>query len=272
MSGEDKARETAARLKKEAEEKTNTEKMEMAELKNDLAKINDDPELMKMYQQNAQVGAKNLSGELPLLKIYSVGKSKAELADGRKPTDGWLFYKPLGIQFETATCHILTISRGFRAKGMVDQKTGKPGDPKYNQLMGGVIINGSDLLPFVMYFTGLKLSNLWEFGKEAGKFTKMKPVPIPMFALTVKMGTEQVENSYSESWIATFEILKSQTGFPIVVTDQTLFEHLRDSVDTVEDMIASVIEAKSTEESGEEPVRIKTSESTPIDDEDDPPY
>jgi hypothetical protein len=269
MSGEDKAREMAEKLKKDASIKAEGEKTAMAELKNELANIKEDPELMKMYQQNAQVGAKNLSGELPLLKIYSVGKSKAELADGRKLTDGWFFYKPLGIQFETITCHILTISRGFRAKGMVDQKTGKPGEPKFNQIMGGVIIDGSELRPFVMYFTGLKLSNLWEFGKEAGKFTKMKPVPIPMFALTVKMGTEQVENSYSESWIATFEILKSQTGFPIVVTDQTLFERLRESVDTVEDMIASVIEAKSTEDQVDQPVKIKTSESTPIAGEED---
>jgi hypothetical protein len=249
MTGQDKLRATAEGLKKNVEMKEQKEKTDMAELKNELATIQGNPELMKLYQDNAKVGADNLSGELPLLKIYSAGKSKAELADGRKPTDGWFFYKPLQIQFETVTCHILTISRGFRAEGMLNQKTGKKDEPKFNQVMGGVIIDGADLRPFVMYFTGLKLSNLWAFGKEAGKFTKMKPVPIPMFALTVKMGTDQRANSFGgDSWIATFEILKTPEGSPIVVTDPVLFEYLRDNVDKVEDTIASVIEAKSTEE------------------------
>ena len=248
MTGFDKAKEVAEGLKKNVEMKKEKEKHDMAELKNELATIQADPELMKMYQENANVGAKNLSGELPLLKIYAAGRSKAELVDGKKPTDGFFFYKPTQAQYESVTCHILTISRGFRAKGMVDVKTGKEAEPKFNQVMGGVIIDGAELRPFVMYFTGLKLSNLWEFGKEAGKFTKMKPVPIPMFALTVKMGTKQVENSYGESWIATFEILKTSEGSPIVVTDTMLFEYLRDNVETVEDTIASVIEAKNTEE------------------------
>jgi hypothetical protein len=249
MSGEDKLRDTANKLKQQTERVEAREKTDMDELKNKLATIQADPELMKMYQDNAKVGADNLSGELPLLKIYSAGKSKAELADGRKPTDGWFFYKPLQMQFETVTCHILTISRGFRAEGMLNQKTGKKDEPKFNQVMGGVIIDGADLRPFVMYFTGLKLSNLWAFGKEAGKFTKMKPVPIPMFALTVKMGTEQRANSFGgDSWIATFEIQKTEDGFPIVVTDPVLFEYLRDNVEKVEDTIASVIEAKESEE------------------------
>ena len=264
MSGQDKLRETAEKLKHDTTVKEEKEHTDMTELKNELATIQADPELMKMYKDNAGVGAKNLSGELPLLKIFSAGKSKAELADGKRPIDGWFFYKPTQSQYETITCHILTISHGYRAEGMVNQKTGKKDEPKFNQLMGGVIIDGGELRPFIMYFTGLKLSKLWEFGKEAGKFTKMKPVPIPMFALTVKMGTERVQNSYGESWVATFEIVKSPEGLPIVVTDSMLFEYLRDHVDTLEDTISSVIDAKSTEEQIPEKI-----ESVPVNEPDD---
>ena len=248
MSGIDEARKVAEGLKKDTNTKQEKVETAMAELKQNLAKISADPELVKMYQDSAEVGAGNLAGELPLLKIYSTGKSIAELKDGTEPKNGSFFYKPLQKQFDGVTCHILTISRGFRAEGMVDKKSGEKGEPKFNQVVGGVIIDGSELLPFVMYFTGLKLSRLWEFGKEASKYTKMKPVPVPMFALTVKLGTEQVVTTYGKSWVVNFEILKNDDGFPVVIGDQTLFSFLKKNVVTMEDTLSSLIAAKSTEE------------------------
>lgn len=248
MNGIDKAREVAENIKKDVGTKQEKVETAMAELKQNLAKIQADPELMKMYQESADVGAGNLAGELPLLKIFSTGKSVAELKDGTEPKNGSFFYKPLQKQFDGVMCHVLTISRGFRAEGMVDKKSGEKGEPKFNQVLGGVIIDGNDLLPFVMYFTGLKLSRLWEFGKEAGKYTKMTPVPIPMFALTVKLGTEQVVTTYGKSWVVNFEILKNEDGFPIVIGDQTLFNYLKSKVVSVEDTLSSLIAAKSAEE------------------------
>jgi hypothetical protein len=98
----------------------------------------------------------------------------------------------------------------------------------------------------------LKLSKLWEFGKEAAKYTKAKPVPIPMFVLTVKLTTEKVTHPYGKSWIIDFEIEKSKDGTPELVTDPGMFQFLRDHVETVEDTIASLIETKSTEDDGKQ--------------------
>ena len=254
MTGRDKFEAAVKKIKKDVSAKNAEEVKIMAEVKNELATIAADPALVKMYQESADVGAKNLSGELPLLKVYSAGKSKAELADGSKPKDGWFFYKPLQKQFEKVTCHVLTISRGFRAEGMVNAKTGKKDEPKFNQVMGGVILDEGKLLPFIMYFTGLKLQNLWDFGKEASKYTKAKPIPIPMFTMMVSLGTERKESAYGESWVVTFTILKNKDGMPDVIADPELFTYLKENVMVMEDTIASIIEAKSTEDQFGNPV------------------
>ena len=246
MKAQDKAREVAKKIGKESKDK---EKKAVAEVKSSLIQLRQNPELAKLYKDNAEVGAKNLGGELPLLKVHKTGKSTTnELADGSQPNDGWFFYKPTMEQFESITCHILTISRGFRADGLNKKDV-------YHQLMGGVIVEGDaigDIKPFVTYLTGLKLSPMWDFGKEARKYTKARPVPIPMFSLKIKLTTEEVKNNYGKSWIIKFEIVKDKDNNPVLITDPGLFQFLLDHVEQVEDMIASVIEAKSSEEAGEE--------------------
>lgn len=240
-----------------------SEQKAMAEVKNQLAAIKDNPQLAQMYQDNAQVGAGNLAGELPLLKVHATGRStKSMLADGSEPTDGYFFYKPTGQQFETIKCHILTISRGFRAKSMEEGK-----DDQFNQILGGVIIDGVDLKPFIMYFTGLKLSNLWEFGKMAKKYTHAKPVPIPMFALTVELTTKKVDNSFGKSWIIGFEIVKSdlEDESPILVMDPGEFTYLKDNVEVLEETIASIIAAKSSKDIDEPTKPIKATDVEPED-------
>ena len=244
MTAKDKLRKKVDLMKAEAKAK---EKAEGKAAENALMTVRQNPELVKMYEDNAQVGAQNLVGELPLLKIHKIGKStKNELADGSKPNDGWFFYRPTREQFEKIECHILTISRGFRAEGMQGKKD------VFNQLMAGVIINNGDIKPFITYLTGLKLSPMWEFGKEAAKYTKAKPIPIPMFALKVRLTTEEVTHSFGQSWIIKFEILKNDDGFPVVVTDQGRFQYLRDHVETVEDTIESLISVRSTEQAVEQ--------------------
>src|SRR3990167_1747416 len=81
-----------------------------------LAVISQNKNMSKLYQDNAQVGADNLGGVMPLLKIHSVGRSsKNELAEGGEPHDGWFFYAADGTQYQNPICHILSISAGFRA-------------------------------------------------------------------------------------------------------------------------------------------------------------
>lgn len=242
--GEKAFREMGEKLRKDKEEKVAQDKEKQALALNQLAQLRQNADLAKMYSENAQVGAENLSGELPLLKVHAVGKSmKNELQDGSEPNNGWFFYKPTGEQLESVRCHILTISKGFRAQGIEN------GKEIFNQVVGGVIIgDGAEMKPFIMYFTGLKLKPLWEFGKEAAKYTRMKPISIPMFALTVKMTTEKVKNNYGKSWIVNFEIEKLEDSSPVLIMDPGEFQYLKDNVEMVEDTIASLIAAKQVKD------------------------
>lgn len=240
--GEKAFREMGEKLKAEKEAKVESDKKGTELALNQLAQLRQNADLAKMYSESSQVGADNLSGELPLLKVHSVGKStKNELSDGTEPKDGWFFYKPTGEQFETVRCHILTISKGFRAEGMEKKMI-------FNQVIGGVIMDGAEMKPFIMYMTGLKLSPMWDFGKAASKYTKMKPISIPMFALTVNMKTEKVANNYGKSWIINFEIMKHEDGSPELVMDPGEFQFLKDHVEMVEDTIESLITAKAVKD------------------------
>lgn len=261
MTGRDQAMATVAKLKKELLEERGEDVKGMEEAKNALAKIQASPELVKMYQDNALVGATNLAGELPLLKIHATGRSQNQLNDGSEPDDGSFFYKPTKEQYKEIDCHILTISKGFRADGFEGKKD------VFHQILAGVIINEGDLKPFVMYFTGVKLDNLWKFGKEASIYTKAKPVPLPMFTLKVKLTTERVKHSYGMSWVVNFGIMKDGEDFPLVVADPELFTFLRDHVDTVEDTIASLIAVRSTGEENEEIPAVSGEEEKFVDPE-----
>ncbi len=243
MAGIDKAREEADKLKKDILDEDFKEKVVMEQVKNELATIANNPELVKLYNDNARVGSENLGSDLPQLKIHATGKSTTNtLADGTEPTDGYFFYKPSQQQFKEVVVHILTISRGFRAEGMSGQKD------VFNQILSGVIINEGDQRPFIMYFTGTKLQNLWNFGKEAGKYTHARPVAIPLFALLVKMNTQKVETTYGKSWVVSFSIMKNEADDPIVITDIGEFQFLRDMVDMMNETIEKVIAAKVLEE------------------------
>lgn len=210
-----------------------------------------DPELAELYQNNAMVGADNLGASLPLLKVHSTGKSNSQLEDGTEPDDGAFFYSPTKQQFETVDCHILTISRGFEAPSLEDKNR-----LIFNQLMSGVIVNDGLNLPFITYFTGLKLERLWNFGKEAAQYTRKRPIGIPMFALTVRLTTEKIDHAksdkYGKAWVINFEILKEHNGYPSLVTDKGKFQFLLENVATVEDMIQQIIASKSSEDGFEQ--------------------
>lgn len=255
MSGYEQAKETANKLKSATNEQAAQEKETMLEVKNQLEAIASNADLAKLYSDNAKVGASNLSGETPFLKVHSTGRSRNELADGSEPTDGSFFYKPTGEQFDGITCHILTISRGYKALGMAEN--GKQAKDVFNQLLGGMIVSKGEYKPFLLYMTGKKLSNMWEFGKQASRYTKAKPFGIPMFALTVKLTTEKVVNTYGKSWVINFEIVKNEDGNPTLVVDAGEFQFLKDSADLSEEMMNSLISATETKKEvlGDTPVR-----------------
>lgn len=237
----EKARAVADKIKADKAQEESQELAKGEEAKNQLEAIKGNGALADMYRQNATAGAENLGGETPRLVIHATGKSQNNvLADGSDPTDGYFFYKPTGEQFKEIYCHILTISRGFRAPGMNDD-----GKEVFNQLLGGVIIEEGGYKPFVVYFTGLKLNSLWEFGKLASKYTKARDLPIPMFALTVKLTTEKVDSAYGKQWGFKFEIVNNEDGSVKLISDQATFSYIRNAVDSSEEMIRAIIDSKA---------------------------
>jgi len=262
MTEYDKAKATAEKIKadvaksKEIQEQPKDLTEAKTKVQNQLQAISNDQALVDMYKSNAEVG-----GSLPLLKVHTLGKStKNELADGSQPKDGWFFYKPTGEQFETLTCHILTISRGYVTPDMNNKD-------KFNQILAGVIVDEKGLKPFLMYMTGTKLSNMWDFGKDARKYTKAKPFPIPMFALTVNLTTETKATQFGKSWIINFEIEKNEDNSPVLITDPGLFQALKDMVGEVKETIENLINKKSSEEEATtikaEPVDINQENTDP---------
>ena len=247
MTGLDKARQIAESLKEGVKMSEEKNKIEMAEAKKSLDVLKVNANLAQLYQDSASIGSENLASEVPLLKVHAAGRSTTNiLADGRKPNDGWFYYKPTKEQFETVECHILTISRGFRADGLQNDKNEKKS--VFNQLVAGVMSEGGIYKPFVMYFTGLKLQSLWDFGKQASAFTKAKPVSIPMFALSVKLSTKEVSHEYGVAWVIGFEIMSDAEGYAKIVTDEREFKALRDLAIKAQDTVTSIIDAKKRED------------------------
>ena len=240
MEGKQAFIEKGKQLIKNIEEKEEKETQTLQTVKNQLATVKQNQKLAQMYQESAEMGSKNLAASLPLLKVHATGKSmKNQLIDGTEPQDGYFFYMPTKEQYKTIECHVLSVSRGYKAKGMEE------GKDTYNQIMSGIIINDGTFKPFIMYFTGIKLRKLWDFGKEASLYTKNPNFTIPLFALQVRLTTEKVKTNFGMSWVINFEIMKNEENEPLLVTDERQFNILRQSVIKVEDMVSSLIESSS---------------------------
>lgn len=203
--------------------------------------------LAAMYNQNANLGAENLDGNKPYLKIHSAGRSTTNtLANGKDPQDGNFFYGPTQEEFEELECHILTISRGFYTE-QEDKKTGEK-KQKWNQLMTGIILNDDDMKPFIMFITGKRLSPMWDFGKVLRPWTKRKPIPYPMFAMTVKMKTHREKNEHnSYSWIIDFELVKGDDDTPVLIMDEGKFIYVKDMAEMMAEQVNDMIAKKEIE-------------------------
>lgn len=209
---------------------------------NELAALKANPTLAAKFAAAANKGSENLAGQLPQIKIFTTGKSTDELADGSEPKNGAIFYTLDKSEYENLEITVLTISRGFYALGLPDDK----GNQKavWNQILGGVFREDGQYKPFVIYFTGGKLTNLWEFGKEAKKFTNAK---IPMFTYLVKLGTEKRKHKFGYAWDYTFEILKDDDGQLMIIGSEVEFDDLNKQVDSMTEMIDQMIKSKEVE-------------------------
>ena len=198
-------------------------------------------EMQAEFTKNATIGSEELGGgKLPLLKIYKRGRSQSELESGDEPNDGWYFYGPNKSQYERVTCHFLKVSRGFYAEPL----EGSNKDKQFNQILGGMMVDNGEYLPFIMYLTGMKLAPFWKFTREdIAPLTKGK-MPIPMFALAIEMGSQEEDSKFGKNWVPTFKLLKDEASNPLVVSDMGLFAFLRDSVDLSTQMIDNIINSK----------------------------
>lgn len=191
-----------------------------------------DPEMMEMYEGDAGMGAEEMGGSNASLKVYSAGKTlNAELPDGSSPHHGWFFYAPTQEEFEVIDMNILKISRGFYTKGM-KQKDGTQKDV-YNQLLAGVITNSGKNYPFVMYLSGLKLAPMWDLGKELSKYTRKMPI----FAINVRMKTEEVKHDYGKSPVPLYEINLEEP----LVTDPGRYQFLKDMFNQMIPVVDNIV-------------------------------
>ena len=221
-----------------------------------LDSIRQNQELAKRYQNASKMGSENLSGGMPILKIQSTGRSTNELSDGTEPNNGWFYYKPTKSQFETVTCHILAISRGFNTP-----KLGKPGETTYQHLLSGVMKVEGEYAPFIIYLnSGGHRNKMYEFGKQIHQYTHQRPIGIPMFALTVKLFTTQEPYEFTgedgkkmkgKSWVLNYELIKNEDGSPVLIGDIKEFDFLEQSVVKAQEMMESIITSKTSEEAVE---------------------
>lgn len=240
MTAYEQARAKADQIKAEVEQKkavaTTNGAIAIEALKNN-------PVLAQLYSDNKDLGADNLAGgNIPYLKIYSAGKSRDVLADGKKPQHGNYFYTESQEQFETVEVRILTISRSFYANGMAEE--GKDAKAIFNQIMAGVLLNGGMERLFFMYLTGNKLRPMWDFGEQLSVFKK---AGYPMFSLKVTMGTDEIDTKYGSALIPTFSVNADGAGNPEIITDVEEFNRTKLMVEKAEEMISQIIAQKEVE-------------------------
>lgn len=251
MSGYEKAKEVADKLRAEKADKDQTELAKHEGAINQLALVRENSSLSAMYDQFTKEEAKESIGSQPLLKLHTVGRSNNVLLDGSQPEDGSFFYAPTQEAFKNPSIHLLVMSDGFYAEGLPDDK----GNPKieYNILFGGTIIHDNNMRPFIMYITSQSIrQSFWEFRNEINKYARL--MRVPKFALTVKMAHEKVSNP-NPKWVKAnptvnnikFSIKKFEDNSPHLVVDEGELVALADTKEGLKEMIDSIIAGKRVE-------------------------
>ena len=239
MTGLDKARKTAKKLKKEVEATKALTKVK-------IQGISVSSNVAERFRQTADVGMKNISGQSLLqLKVVEV-KSRNRLENGDKPEVGSFFYAPTKESYKNPIVSIVTVSRGFYTL-RVDQNgnptTNSRGDKtKYNQLVGGVILDS--MKPFVLFASGIRWKPMNDFVKSIRPYTKSKKSPIPMYAFQVKLGTVLTE---SENYAVDYGLVKNDKDQFLLVDDESLIDFLLVSSDKLEESIEGFIDAREVD-------------------------
>lgn len=197
------------------------------------------PEVAEFYKKNAEIGSENLSMSLPQLKVTE-SNSKNEETDGQHAKSGTFYYSPTKESFETVRVSIMTISRGFYA---LDNSTTPK--PKFTQLVGGMMLD--TMQPFIMFVSGTRLQNMWDFGKEIKPFAKHKVSPVPMFGFEVTLSLKEIESNYGKNHVVEYKISRNKEGQIQLLADMDVVNHIRASVDSLESMFEDFITQKEVD-------------------------
>lgn len=194
--------------------------------------------LADFYKNNASVGTENLSAVLPQLKVTE-SNSKNVDENGNRTKAGTFYYSPTKQSFEELRVSIMTISRGFYA-----MDNGETPKPKFTQLVGGMLLDS--MQPFVMFVSGTRLQNMWNFGKEIKPYTRNKQMPVPMFGFEVNLTLKETETNFGINHVVVYSLARKEDQIQ-VIADEDAVNMIRGNVDSLEDMFESFIDQKEVD-------------------------
>lgn len=197
-------------------------------------------DLVEFYKENAGLGSENLSGAMPQLKINE-SNSHNEMGNGEEAPAGTFFYSPTKEMFKTVRASIMSISRGFYGvqkdeNGNLPKREDGSIKTDFTQLVGGMILETTQ--PFVMFASGTRLQNMWNFGKEIKPFTRQ----VPMFSFEVELGLERVKQGSRVWHVVTYKVIRDANGQIQLIGDRELLAMLKQGVDSMNDMFEGFIE------------------------------
>lgn len=221
-------------------------------------------DVQAFYRENAQEGSQNLSMALPLLKITESNSDNIGV-DGNTVLPGWFYYAPTQEAIKELAVSVLTISRGFYALDN-DKKGPKP---KFHQIMAGVILQTG--APFLMFVTGTRLSNMWDFGRTIAPMVRNRKAPIPMMAFKVHLVLEKIKTNFGSNHIIKLDLIKTDDGVLDLETDIQVLTKYKAHLANLEGMINSFIQEKEVDKQTGEPVSKVEKLPEPEDELDDFP-
>jgi len=205
-------------------------------------------EVAEFYKKNLTLGADNLSVEsLPALKVVE-SNSKGELANGTRPNIGYFYFTKTKEQFETVDIAVMSISRGYYVENLDTEKK-----PKFQQILSGMILENME--PFIMYISGARCGNFFEFMKSMSAETKLTMVP--MMALRITLGTTEYTHPKGEAHYIDFKIARDAENRLELLTDIGALEAIKSGIDSIERGVEAMITATAIDKNTGELLRDK---------------
>lgn len=227
MTGYDKAKETADKLK---ENRETEEKAVDTQVKSSIEALHANKDLAQMYQGSVNVGTKEVTQEdleTPTLKLISKNPELIELADKGEMNVGWYYRKDLGIQMETIDVNLVCLKKSYAE---YDGKVSR------QYLFYGVYADGGTDV-FRMYVSGgWNLGGARTFNAEVARIKKDHG--LPMYPLKVRLssviqkGTFPHKSTGQPIPYVTYQfvakVLKDENGNPQLEQDMGRGDFLRE--------------------------------------------